>query len=228
MVKSKLPQATKKIRVLIADDHAIVREGLRALLDGQPDIEVVGEATDGEEAVKMTSQLQPNIVLMDITMPRLSGLEAIGQIKRQQPDVKILVLTMHESDDYFFKTLEAGASGYFIKGGSSKELVNAIYTVWNGDVFIYPSMTKKLLSDYVRRVSTGVERDTYDGLTAREREILKLIAQGNTNQEIADQLVLSVATVQTHRAHIIAKLGLHRRADLVKYAIKRGFITLDS
>lgn len=218
----------KKVRVLIADDHAIVREGLRALLEDQPDIEVAGEATDGDEAVKMTSQLSPDIVLMDITMPKLSGLEAIGQIKRHQPEVKILVLTMHESDDYFFKTLESGASGYFIKGGSSKELVNAIYTVWKGDVFIYPSMTKKLLSDYVRRINTGVERDTYDGLTAREREILKFIAQGNTNQEIADQLVLSIATVQTHRAHIIAKLGLHRRADLVKYAIKRGFITLDT
>lgn len=230
MVKSK-PQARppkKKIRVLIADDHAIVREGLHTLLETQPDIEVVGEATDGDEAVKMTGRLLPDIVLMDLTMPRLSGLEAIGQIKRQHPEIKILVLTMHESDDYFFKTLESGASGYFIKGGSSSELVSALYTVWNGDVFIYPSMTKKLLSDYVRRVNSGSDRETYDGLTTREREILKLIAQGNTNQEIADLLVLSVATVQTHRAHIIAKLGLHRRADLVKYAIRRGFITLDS
>ncbi len=217
-----------KIRVLIADDHAIVREGLRALLEVQPDIEVVGEATDGEEAVNKTVEIQPDIVLMDITMPGVNGLEATRQIKQRSPDIKILVLTMHEGDEYFFKILDAGASGYFVKGGSSSELISALRAVWHGDVFLYPVMAKKLLRDYLQRVEAGDHKERYDGLTNREREILKLIAEGHTNQEIADLLVLSTATVQTHRAHIMAKLGLHSRTDLIKYAIRRGFITLDT
>ncbi|MFQ5996324.1 MAG: response regulator [Dehalococcoidales bacterium] len=217
-----------KIRVLIADDHAIVREGLRTLLEAQPDIEVVGEATTGEEVVNKTKEVQPDIVLMDITMPVMSGLEATRQIRQNSPEVKILVLTMHESDDYFFSILEVGASGYFIKGGSSTELISALRAVWRGDVFIYPTMAKKLLSDYLQRVKFGQDKEHYDGLTERQREILKLIAEGYTNQEIADLLVLSVATVQTHRAHIMAKLGLRSRTELIKYAIRRGFITLDT
>ncbi len=217
-----------KMRVLIADDHVIVREGLRALLEAQPDIKVVGEAADGEEAVKKTREVQPDIVLMDITMPGMNGLEATRQIRQHSPDVKILALTMHEGNEYFFKILDAGASGYFIKGGSSSELISALRAVWSGDVFLYPTMAKKLLSDYLRRVRTGQDKESYDGLTNREREILKLIAEGHTNQEIAELLVLSVATVQTHRAHIMAKLGLHSRTELIKYAIRRGFITLDT
>ena len=217
-----------KIRVLIVDDHAIVREGLRTLIEAQPDIEVLGEATNGEEAINKTRETQPDIVLMDITMPVMNGLEATRQIRQKQPDVKILVLTMHESDDYFFSILEAGASGYFIKGGSSAELISALRVVWRGDAFIYPTMAKKLLSDYLQRVKAGPGEESYDGLTERQREILKLIAEGNTNQEIADLLVLSVATVQTHRANIMAKLELRSRTDLIKYAIRRGFITLDT
>ncbi len=217
-----------QIRVLIVDDHVIVREGIRALLEVQPDIEVVAEATNGEEAVSKTKEIQPDIVLMDITMPGMNGLEATHQIKQHSPDVKILVLTMHESDDYFFKILEAGASGYFVKGGSSSELISALRAVWHGDVFIYPTMAKKLLRDYLQLVKTGQDEESYDGLTNREREVLTLIAEGHTNQEIADLIVLSVATVQTHRARIMAKLGLHSRTELIKYAIRRGFITLDT
>ncbi len=217
-----------KIRVLIADDHVIVREGLRALLEAQPDIQVVGEATDGEETVNRTREIQPDIILMDITMPGMNGLEATRQIKEHYPDVKILVLTMHESDEYFFKILDAGASGYFVKGGSSTELISALRAVWRGDAYLYPTMAKKLLSDYLRRVGAGDDKASYDGLTNREREILKLIAEGHTNQEIAELLVLSIATVQTHRAHIMAKLGLHNPTELIKYAIRRGFITLDT
>lgn len=216
-----------KMRVLIADDHVIVREGLRALLEAQPDIEVVGEATDGEEAVNETKEVQPDIVLMDITMPGMNGLEATRQIRQYNPDVKILVLTMHEGDEYFFKFLEVGASGYFVKGGSSRELISALRAVWQGDVFLYPTMAKKLLSDYLQRVKAGQDKQSYDGLTNREREIVKLIAEGHTNQEIAELLVLSVATVQTHRAHIMAKLGLRSPTELVKYALRRGFITLE-
>ncbi len=217
-----------KIRVLIVDDHVIVREGLRSLLEAQPDIKVAGEATDGEEAVSKTREIQPDIVLMDITMPGMSGLEATRQIRRQSPDAKILALTMHEGDEYFFKILEAGASGYFIKGGSSSELISALRAVHQGDVFIYPTMAKKLLNDYLKRVRAGHDKESYDGLTNREREILKLIAEGHTNQDIADLLVLSIATVQTHRAHIMAKLGLRSPAELIKYAVRHGFITLDT
>ena len=216
-----------KITILIADDHAIVREGIRAILEAQPDFEVKGEAIDGQEAVDKTKQLKPDIVILDLTMPRLNGLEALRQIKQNNSDAKVLVLTMHENDTYFFQVLDAGASGYFIKGGSSAELVSALRTVWHGDVFLYPSMAKKLLGDYLKRVRSGKDKESYDGLTDREQEILKLIAEGRTNQEIADLLVLSSSTVQTHRAHIMAKLGLHTRTELVKFAIHRGIITLD-
>ncbi|OGO37708.1 MAG: DNA-binding response regulator [Chloroflexi bacterium RBG_16_57_8] len=218
----------EKIRVLIADDHAIVREGIHAILSAQPDVQVVGQAADGYEAVTMSEELGPDIVLMDITMPRMNGLEATRRIKQLHPDVKVLVLTMHESDDYFYKILEDGASGYFVKGGSTSELISALKAVWQGDVFIYPSMAKKLLSDYLRRVKTGQDAEQYNSLTDRQREILKLIAEGRTNQEIAGILFLSPTTVQTHRAHIMARLELHNRTELIKYALRHGFITLDT
>jgi len=217
-----------KMRVLIADDHALVREGLRSLLDGETDIEVVGEATDGEDAVNKATEIQPDIVLMDITMPGMNGLEATTRIRENNPDIKILVLTMHQSDDYFFKFLDAGASGYFVKGGSSSELITALRAVWHGEVYIHPTMTRKLLSDYMQRVRSGDDKETYDGLTVREREILQRVAEDRSNQEIAELLMISPATVQTHRAHIMAKLGLHSRSELIKYAIRRGFISLDS
>ncbi len=221
-------EETSKMRILIADDHAIVREGFRTLLEAEPDIEVVGEATNGEEAVSKTEEIKPDIVLMDITMPGMNGLEATTRIKQQSPDVKILVLTMHEGDEYFFKFLDVGAAGYFVKGGSSRELISALRVVRKGDVFLYPTMAKKLLSDYLQRVKTGSDKESYDGLTSREREVLTLIAEGHTNQEIADLLVLSITTVQTHRAHIMAKLGLRSPTELVKYALRRGFIVLDT
>ncbi|MBI4300766.1 MAG: response regulator transcription factor [Chloroflexi bacterium] len=215
-----------KMRVLLADDHAIVREGLRAILETEPDIEVVGEAAEGQEAVNKTDHLKPDIVIMDLTMPGMGGLEATRHIKQTWPDVHILVLTMHDSDEHFFQVLHAGASGYFVKGGSSSELVAALRTVRQGDVFLYPSMAKKLMDDYMKRVRTGKDRESYDGLTEREREILKLIAEGRTNHEIAELLVLSPGTVQTHRARIMAKLGLHSRTELVKFALRRGIIAL--
>ncbi|MEE9471466.1 MAG: response regulator transcription factor [Gemmatimonadota bacterium] len=215
-----------KIRVVIADDHAIVREGISSLLETQPDIEVAGEARNGQEVLDKARELKPDIILMDITMPGMSGLEATRLIREQNPDTKVLVLTMHEGDEYFFKLLDAGASGYLVKGCSSEELVTAMRAVHRGDVFLYPTMTTKLLSDYLRR-SRGGDKETGDGLTNREMEILKYVADGHTNQEIAERLVLSVATVQTHRANIMAKLGLHNAAELVKYAIRHGLISLD-
>ena len=181
----------QKIRVLIVDDHAIVREALRSLLQSQEDIEVVGEAIDGREAISKTKSLKPDVVLMDITMPGIDGLEATRQIKDFHPDVQIMVLTMHEDNWHFFNVLSAGASGYFVKGGSSAELVSALRTVWHGDLFLYPTMAKYLLDDYVKRAGTGNKKSSLDGLTLREREILRLLAEGRTNQEMADLLVLS-------------------------------------
>ena len=218
----------ENMKVLITDDHAIVREGLQAILKGESDIEVVGEATNGEEAIKKAKELQPDIVLMDITMPGMNGLEATRLIRKQNPETKILVLTMHEEDDYFYRILEAGASGYFIKGGSFTELLSSLRAVWHGDVFIYPTMAKKLLSNYLEGVKSGQEIEGYRKLTEREREILRFVADGRTNQEIAEQLFISPTTVQTHRAHMMAKLGLHNRTELIKYAIRHGFVTLDT
>ena len=218
---------TRKMRVLLADDHPIVRDGLKAILEAQPDIEVVGEAASGQEAVEKVGRLKPDIVIMDLAMPGMSGIEATRRIKQQNPDVKIMALTMHDDDEYFFQVINAGASGYYIKGGPSAELVTALRTVGQGDVFLYPSLAKKLVSDYLARVHTGKEKGSLDGLTEREREVMRLIAEGRSNQEIADLLVLSVSTVQTHSAHILAKLGLHSRTELVRFAIRQGIITLD-
>ncbi len=216
------------MRILIADDHGLVREGLRVLLEAQEGIEVVGEATNGEESVAKAKELNPDIVLMDVTMPGMNGLEATEIIKNFNPDIKIMALTMHEGDEYFFKILVAGASGYFVKGGSSTELLLALQTVSRGEVFIYPTMAKKLLSDYLMRVNPGEDTKNFKRLTTREEEILRLIAGGGNNQDIAGQLCLSSTTVQKHRANIMEKLQLHSRTDLVKYALKNGLIKLDN
>ncbi|MBI2868692.1 MAG: response regulator transcription factor [Chloroflexi bacterium] len=217
----------EKIKVLIADDHAVVREGFSSLLSAQPDIAVVGEAANGEEAVRKTDELRPDIVLMDITMTVMDGLEATRQIIKRRPEVKVLVLTMHEGDEFFFRLLDAGASGYFVKGGSSSELIWALRAVYKGDVFLYPTVAKKLLSGYLQRAGDTEDSKAYDGLSHREREVLKLVAEGRTNQEIADILVITPATVHTHRAHIMAKLGLRSPVELAKYAMRRGLISLD-
>jgi len=213
-----------KIRVLLADDHAIVREGVRIILESQPDMEVVGEATDGREAVAKANQLKPDIVLLDISMPGMSGLEACRLIKEESPQVQVLALTIHESYEYFFRIIHCGASGYVVKGATSQELLAAIRAVYQGGVYLYPSVAKALVEDYLRRVGTGEESLSYDGLTLREREVLKLVAEGRSNQEIADLLYLSPHTVQAHRAHIMEKLNLHSRLDLIKYALRKGFI----
>lgn len=213
---------------MIADDHAIVRDGLKSVMEDEPDIEVVGEATNGEEAVRKVAELQPDVVLLDITMPVMDGLEATRRIRQEHKDTHILVLTMHESDNYFFEILEAGASGYFVKGGSCRDLISALHAVSRGEMYISPTMTSKLLQRRMRQARTGQAENLYDCLTPRERQILKLVAEGKTSQDIADLLFLSVATVQSHRAHIIAKLGLRSRADMIKYAIRRGLTELDS
>ncbi len=213
-----------KIRVLVADDHTIVREGVRLLLEAQPDIEVVGEAADGKAALELARQHRPDLIVMDIQMPNWNGLEATRAIKQEFPDMHILALTMYESDDYFFQVLAAGASGYLLKKAASTDLIAAIRAVHQGDVFLYPSVARRLVSDYLTRVKSGEEQNSYDGLTAREREVLKLIAEGHTNQEIANKLVISPSTVQTHRTRIMQRLNLHSRAELIKYAVRKGLL----
>ncbi len=211
-----------KIRVLVVDDHTIVREGVRILLEAQPDIEVVGEAADGEQALVQVRELLPDLVLIDIAMPNLNGLEATRLIKRDFPQIQVIGLTMYESDEYFFQLLNAGASGYVLKKAASADLLAAIRAVHAGDVFLYPSVARRLVSDYLTRVKSGEEQGSYDGLTAREREVLKLIAEGHTNQVIADKLVISPSTVQTHRTRIMQRLNLHSRAELIQYARRKG------
>jgi len=215
-----------KIRVLICDDHTILREGIRLLLNSQVDMQVVGEAMDGRDAVAKAHALKPDVILMDIAMPSLNGLEATKQIRRDDPNAHVLVLTMYESDEYVAQMLEAGATGYVLKKVAGSQLVYAIRAVYQGEAFLYPSITKRLVEDYLRRIETGQERALSDTLTDREREILQLIAEGHTSKKIADLLNLSIRTVQNHRAHVMQKLGIHDRGDLIKYAIQKGIIEL--
>lgn len=213
-----------KIRVLIVDDHALFREGIRLILQGEEKMEIIGEAGDGQAAIDATRMLQPEVVLMDVTMPEMDGLEATRQIKRDHPEIQVLMLTMHESDDYFFRSLSAGASGYVLKEAVSADLITAIQAVAQGQVFLYPSVAKKLVADYLGRANTAEAQEGYERLTPREREILLLIAKGYSDKEIAGQLVISSHTVQSHRWRIMDKLELNNRAELIKYAIRRGLI----
>jgi two-component system response regulator NreC len=213
-----------RIRVLIADDHAIVREGVRMILAREDDIEVVGEAGDGEQAMQLVAERQPDVVIMDISMPGMGGIEATRRIRAQHPQVQVLVLTMHEDETYVFQLLRAGAAGYVLKRAAAQDLVQAVRAAARGEAFLYPSVARKVVADYLTRVERGEDRERYDGLTAREKEILTLIAQGLSNQQIAERLFISIKTVQTHRAHILEKLGLHDRTELVRYAIRKGLI----
>lgn len=216
-----------EIRVFLADDHAVVRSGLRLLLESQPDIRIVGEAENGRETVRQVAELKPDVVLMDIEMPDMNGIEATRRLKESASTAAILALTMYEDDQYFFEMLRAGAAGYVPKRAAPDELVTAIRAVSRGEVFLYPSLAGRLVQDYFQRVDTGEQAAVTDDLTLREQEVLTLIAEGLSNAEIAEKLVISVKTVDRHRENIMRKLNLHSRVDLVKYALRKGLIDLD-
>lgn len=216
-----------KIRVLLADDHAVLRAGLRALLSTEDDMEVVGEAGDGDETLEQTRELRPDLVVMDIAMPGMTGLEATRRIRQEGLPSKVLILTMHAEARYLLPVVEAGGSGYVLKSSADRELIEAIRTVSRGEVFLYPAAAKMLLEGYLVRVHQGQERDSYDGLSEREREVLKLIAEGFSGTEIAERLVISPKTVDTYRERIMAKLNLHHRHELVKYALRKGLLTAE-
>lgn len=212
------------IRVLLVEDHAIVRQGVRLLLEGQPDMEVVGEADEGGGALALVAEKRPDVVLMDLAMPGINGLEATAEIKRRWPNIQVIALTVHDNDEYFFQMITAGAAGYVLKGADPNELLDAIRTAYHGEVFLHPPLTTKLVRDYLRRARLGEVADSYDTLSEREKQVLRLIGEGQTTQEIADTLGITPSTVQTHRTHIMDKLNLHRRSELIKYAVRRGLI----
>lgn len=219
----------REIRLMIVDDHTIVRQGLRRLLEDGEGMEVIGEAVDGRDAVAKALDLLPDIVIMDLSMPGLHGLEATRQIVKRLPKTKVLILSMHKNDAYVQQALRAGASGYILKDSASEEVLGAIRSVSRGDSYLSPSISRVLIDDYLRLCTPGGgTRSLYDKLTVREREIFQLLAEGNKNQQIADRLHVSVKTVETHRAHIMEKLNLGNIAELVKYAIEIGIIQLDT
>jgi DNA-binding NarL/FixJ family response regulator len=216
-----------KIRVLIADDHALVREGIIALLAHYDDIEVVGEASDGIEAIKRVSEAMPDVLLMDIGMPKLGGLEATIEIKKTCPDVKIVVLTQYDDREYVSRFLKAGISGYLLKKAVGNELINAIRAANRGELYLFSSIAAEVVSGYLGRdVTTSAEESPYDKLTDREKQVLKLLAEGHSHKEIASDLNISAKTVITHQTNISQKLNIHSRTALVKYAISTGIIKL--
>ena len=216
-----------RTRILVVDDHTLIRRGIVGLLHAQADMEVVGEAGTGQEALDSAVTLSPDVVLMDIGMPGMNGLEATRAIRKAAPTTQVLILTVHDREDYLFQALRAGAGGYILKGADVQDLLSAIRSVHMGQVYLYPTVTKKLLADYLRRADAGEVQESFDGLTEREQEVLRLIAEGKTSPEIAQALHLSPHTVQSHREHIMEKLNLHRKADLIKYAIRKGLVDSD-
>lgn len=215
-----------KITVLLAEDHTIVRKGLRALLDGETDITVIAEAEDGREAVRFIQQRRPDVVVMDISMPGLNGLEATRQITGQFPDVKVLILSRHADESYVMTILQAGAAGYLVKKVAPLELIAAIRAVYRGETFLSPTIANILGADDIRR-SAAVLEDGYEKLTPREREVLQLVAEGHPNRDIADMLTISVKTVESHKASLLEKLGVRSTAELTQIAIRKGVISLD-
>jgi two-component system, NarL family, response regulator NreC len=213
------------IRVLIADDHGIVRTGLKLLLERIPDVEVIGEAGDGREAVRLAKSLEPNIVIMDIGMPLLNGLDAAAQIIRDNERIRVIILSMHTDESYIIRALDAGARGYLLKDNADEDIERAIRSVATGRPFFSPSIAQTLLEDYLNLMRERKVQDSYELLTEREREVLQLLAEGKSNKEAATVLNLSPHTIETHRTNLMQKLGLHNTAEIVLYAVRKGIIT---
>jgi two-component system, NarL family, response regulator NreC len=212
------------IRILLVDDHEVVRTGLRLLLESQGDFTIVGEAGFGEQAVELAQRTEPDIVLMDITLPDISGIEVSRRIKQIVAQTSIIALSIHEDEQYFFEMLQAGVSGYVPKRAAPDDLVSAIRSVYAGEVYIYPTLTKLLVEDFLSRASEEPNKAAIDGLTPREQEVLSMLAEGQSNEAIADRLAISRHTVARHRENLMRKLNLHSRGELVKYAIRKGLI----
>ena len=215
----------KKLRVLLADDHIVMRSGLRALLDRQPNLEVVGECENGRETVELAGSLRPDVVVMDVGMPGLNGIEATRTIVDQHSSPAVVILSMHADESYVMRALKAGARGYLLKDSAAADLIGAIQAVSQGKSFFSPKVSRILAEDYVRVLKQKGDVDTYDLLTSREREILQLLAEGRSNKEVATALNISPYTVETHRSHILQKLNLHTPAELVLYAVRKGIIS---
>ena len=215
----------KKIRVLLADDHKLIRGGLRLLVEQQPDLTVVGEANDGREAVSIAKSLKPDVVVMDIGMPNLNGIEAALQITQGHPEISVIILSMHSDESYVLRALKSGAKSYLLKDSAESDLIKAVHAVAGGKSFFSPAVSKVLLDDYVRKLKRTGAEDAYDLLTPREREILQLVAEGNSNKEIANSLNLSVYTVETHRSNFMEKLSLRGIPELILFAVRKGIIS---
>jgi DNA-binding NarL/FixJ family response regulator len=213
------------IRVLLADDHALVRRGLHYLLERADGIQVAGEASDGREAVRLAEELRPDIVIMDIGMPNLNGVEATAQIVKKNPAIGVIILSMHADETYLVRALSAGAKGYLLKDSAENDLIRAVHTVHAGKPFFSPAIAQTLLEDYMRRLQQQSLQDSYDLLTDREKEILQLLAEGKSNKEVATLLDLSLYTVETHRSNLMQKLNLHNTAEIVLYAVRKKIIT---
>jgi DNA-binding NarL/FixJ family response regulator len=211
-------------RILLADDHALVRRGVRLILDGEPDLTVVAEASDGAEAITQARAERPDLAILDIAMPRLTGLQAARELSRILPDMRILILTMYDNEQYFFEALKAGASGYVLKSVADRDLVEACRAAVRGEPFLYPGAVNALIRSYLERVADGEDPAGGRAITDREEEVLKLVAEGHSSKEIADLLVISVKTVERHRSNLLQKLGLRDRLELTRYAIRAGLI----
>jgi DNA-binding NarL/FixJ family response regulator len=207
-------------RILVADDHEIVRRGLRLVMDREPDLEVVAEAADGAEAVERALSEQVHLAILDVSMPRMTGLQAVRELSRRKPELHSLILSMYDNEQFLFEALKAGASGYVLKSGADRDIVAACRAALQGQTFLYPSAISALVRDFVRREAG----DDFDPLTPRERQILKLIAEAHSSKEIASLLTISIKTVERHRANILEKLGMRDRVQLARYAIKRGLV----
>ncbi len=212
------------IKLLLVDDHQVVRTGLRMLLEGQPDMKIVGEADSGLQALEKARLLSPDVVVMDITLPDISGIEATRKLKEEFPTIAVVALTIHDDEQYFFEMLQAGASGYVPKRAAPEDLIASIRAAYAGEIYIYPSLAKALVADFLGRSTQGSEKASLDGLTSREQEVLSLLAEGMSNDEIGESLQISKHTVARHRENLMRKLELHSRSELVKYAIRKGII----